>query len=548
MSTTDRDAFDPEGLTGVSRRTFLRYTGTLSVAAALTAGLAACSSGPKSTNAVSTKGAGGSAPNTIEATLAFELSSGFDPMNASSAVATCANQHIFEALVDLDPISRKPYLALAKEQPKESNGGKTWTVTLRDGAKFSDGSPVTAEDVAWSFTRANDPKNAALMALFIPFIDRVEAKDKTTAVFHLKTPFSLFPERIAVIKIVPKALTKDAAASKKFDNSPVGSGPFKLDSVSKESGLTLSANSNYNGPRPAKVDKMTWGTTTEASTRIANLTSGRVQAIEAVPYLNVSQLEGKQFQVDKKQAFNLLFLMFNCSAKPFDDKRVRQALFYALDTEKIIKTALQGYATPATSYLDEGNAGYQRASTVYTYNPDKAKALLKQAGVRDLTFELVTTDTSFIKDSAPLIVESWKNIGVTAKLNTVPSAAVYGDLVPKDSFRALAASGDPTVFGPDVDLLLRWFYYGAAWPKDRYRWDPADRAKAADWIDQAARETDPDKQKQIWKQVLDFVAEEVPLYPVYHTKTITGSDPKQLSGFQGAATTGLYFLKTDRTA
>lgn len=226
---------------------------------------------------------------------------------------------------------------------------------------------------------------------------------------------------------MPKALTADEAASEAFDTAPVGSGPYKLDSASAESGLKLSKNESYNGPLPAKAETMTWNTNTDAAARIADLEGGRVQAIEAVPYLNVDSLKGS-YEVEAKQAFNQAFLMFNNSAAPFDDKRVRQALHYAIDKDKVIQTALSGYGTPASSYLDEGNPDYQEASTVYDYDAAKAEQLLADAGVKDLSFELVTTDASFIKDIAPLVIEAWKAIGVKATLNTVPSAAVYGEL------------------------------------------------------------------------------------------------------------------------
>ncbi|ROO85709.1 peptide/nickel transport system substrate-binding protein [Actinocorallia herbida] len=532
-----RDTFADTPTAGFDRRSFLRIVGALGAATAITAGLSACGSDADG---------GGAAGGTreIEATLAFTLSGGFDPMNASSAVATAVNQHIFEALIDLDPVTREPYLALAAAQPKASADGLTWTVALREGAVFSDGSPVTAEDVAWSFTRALDPANKALMAGFISFIDRVKAKDAKTVEFELKAPFSLFAQRIAVIKIVPKAKTGDAAAAKAFDTAPIGSGPFTLTSADATSGVVMAANPAYKGSRPAKADKITLHTSPDNTARLNDLRSGQAQAIEAVPYLDAGTL-GDEFKVDEKQAFNQLFLMFNCSAAPFDDKRVRQALHYAIDTDKVIATALQGYGVAATSYLDESNPGYQKAATSYGHDPEKAKALLAEAGVPNLSFELVTTDTGFVKDSAPVIIDAWKQIGVTATLNTNPSSAVYGTLVPSDDFRVLAASGDPSVFGPDADLLLRWFYYGETWPVARARWTDAGAKKCADLLDEAAESTDQ-KQKDTWKKALDVIAEEVPLYPVFHTKVITASDPDGLTGFQGASTTGLYFLDVAR--
>ena len=296
---------------------------------------------------------------------------------------------------------------------------------------------------------------------------------------------------------------------------------------------------------------MIWHTTTEAATRVADLESGRSQAIEAVPYINVKQVQSKK-KVEAKQAFNHLFLMFNCSAKPFNDKRVRQALHYALDKKSIIQTALQGYGSAADSYLDPANPAYQKASTVYGFDQAKAKALLKEAGAEGLKFELVTTDAAFVKDIAPLLVDAWKKIGVTATLNTAPSSTVYAPapegLVSKDTFQVLAASGDPTVFGVDADLLLRWFYFGETWPQKRYRWDKASQDKVAGLLDQATTQTDEAKQKAIWKQVIDFVADEVPIYPVIHTKVVTGWDDAKLTGFAPTSTTGLYFLNAARKA
>lgn len=536
---------DPAGLRGSSRRQFLKYTGVLAAAAGIATSVSAC--GPSSGTSGAGGGTAGGGSSTIDATLAFQLSGTLDPKDHSSAVATAANQHVFEGLIDLDPATHEPYLALAKAQPKASADGLKWTVELRDGATFSDGSAVTGEDVAWSFTRALDP--ATLMSQFITFIKSVKATGTSAAEFTLKEPFPLFPTRISVIKIVPKAKTTTAAQAKKFGDAPIGSGPWTLDSADPNSGLTFSANPKYNGAHKAKATKMVWHTTTQDATRIADLQSGRSQAIEAVPYVNVKQLS-KTKKVAEKQAFNQIFLMFNCSAKPFDDKRVRQALHYAVDTEAIIKTAFQGHATAAQSYLDEGNADFQKASTIYHHDPAKAKKLLAAAGATNLKVELVTTDAGAVAATAPLIIDAWKQVGVQATLNTAPSSSVYAPapdgLVTKSNFRVLLASGDPTVYGVDVDLLLRWFYYGDTWPKDRFRWQPASTEKVANWLDLAAKETDKAKQKALWMKAIDFIADEAPLYPVVHTKMVTGWDDKKLSDFKPVSMTGLYFLDAKR--
>jgi peptide/nickel transport system substrate-binding protein len=538
--------------TDVSRRGFLKYTSTLGVAAAITAGLAACGSGGGSATGTGGKsatralGTAAHPDGTITGTLAYLLSGGFDPMDASSAVALAVNEHVFEGLLNLDPSTRVPYLALAKSLPTASSDGLTWTATLREGATFSDGTPVTGEDVAWSFNRIIDPANDAIIAGYLFFLESATATGDSTVEFKLNSPFPLFPTRSAVVKIVPKALTSTAAEVTTFNTSPVGSGPFKVDSASATTGVVMSNSTHYNGPRPALVTSVILNTTADDNARLDSLEGGQAQAIEAVPYLDVTTL-GAQYEVAKKQSLNQLFLMFNCAVAPFSDKRVRQALFYAIDTQTVINTALNGYGTPATSFLDEANDYYQRAATVYDYDPAKAKSLLAAAGATDLSFELVTTQTSFIEDSAPVIIDCWKQIGVNATLNSSPTAAVYGTYVPSSSFRVLAASGDPSVYGSDADLLLRWFYYGQIWPVDRARWTDAAAKETSRLLNQAA-ELSGTAQRALWKQVLDIVADEVPLYPVYHIKEITSWNPTELTNFRATPSTGLYVLGVGRAA
>lgn len=113
------------------------------------------------------------AGSTIEAGIAYPISTGFDPLTSSGASSMAANLHIFEGLVDLHPATRKPYLALAAAEPEKIDD-VTYRITLRDGAKFHNGNPVTTEDVVYSFERVLDPAKASLFAQFIPFIDTVK--------------------------------------------------------------------------------------------------------------------------------------------------------------------------------------------------------------------------------------------------------------------------------------------------------------------------------------------------------------------------------------
>lgn len=530
-------------VTPASRRTFLKAAGVLGAATAFTATLAACGSSTDSAKDTTNTGEVNK-DLSIEAGISYSLSTGFDPMSSSGATPMAANLHIFEGLVELHPATREPYNALAAEDPKKVDD-KTYQVTIREGAKFHDGSPVTTEDVAYSFERVLDPANQALFAQFIFFIDSVKAVDDKTVEFKLNTAFAGFGPRISVVKVVPKAVA--SADQKAFDAKPIGTGPYKFVSAAKDDKIVFARNDDYNGPKPALAKDMTWFLLSDASARVTAMQSGRVQAIEDVPYLDVDALKNK-VDVESVQSFGLLFLMFNLSKAPFDKKEVRQALHYALNKEAIIKTALLGNAAAATSYFQEGSPNYQKASTVYGYDVDKAKSLLSEAGVTGLKLTLTSTDTAWVKDVIPLIKKDWDAIGVATTLEPSASAAVYApDKVSGLKYDVLAAPGDPSVFGNDADILLSWFYRGDTWAKNRFAWsDSAEYKEVQTKLDAALAAPEADA-KKLYSEIINIVAEEAPLYPIFHRKLPTAWDSKKLKGFQPLPTTGISFVGVGRT-
>ncbi|BCW34753.1 ABC transporter substrate-binding protein [Arthrobacter sp. StoSoilA2] len=526
-----------------SRRNFLKLSGAVGAAAAFTATLSACGGAASTTTGNAANTAAVNKDLMIEAGISYALSTGFDPLSSSGATPMAANLHIFEGLIELHPATRQPYNALAASDPKKIND-TTYQVTIRDGAKFHDGSPVTTEDVAFSFTRVMDPANKSLFSQFIPFIQDVKPLDAKTVEFTLKYAFPGFGPRISVVKVVPKALASDLKA---FDAKPIGSGPYKLVSAVKDDKIVFEAFADYNGPKPALAKGMTWLLLSDAAARVTAVQSGRVQAIEDVPYLDVDGLKSK-VKVESVQSFGLLFLMFNCAKAPFDNKLVRQALHYGMDKEAIIKKALFGNAKAASSYFQEGHPDYVKARNVYGFDTKKAEDLLKQAGVGSLEFELLTTDTAWVKDVAPLILESWNKIpGVKVTVKSLQSGALYSDRVGKGDYTVVAAPGDPSVFGNDADLLLSWFYSGATWMEKRAFWTTPERTKLQELMNKGSQASG-DNAKKIVAEIVDMVSDEVPLYPVLHRQLPSAWDEKKLKGFQPLPTTGLSFIDVGRTA
>ncbi len=292
---------------------------------------------------------------------------------------------------------------------------------------------------------------------------------------------------------------------------------------------------------PALAKGMTWLLLSDAAARVTAMQSGRVQAIEDVPYLDVDGLKSKA-TVESVQSFGMLFLMFNCTKAPFDNKLVRQALHYGLDKDSIIKKALFGNAKAASSYFQEGHPDYVKAKNVYGYDAQKAEDLLKQAGVSSLEFELLTTDTAWVKDVAPLMLESWNKIpGVKVTLKNLQSGALYTDRVGKADFTRGCRPGRSVRLRqrrrPAAELVLRRRHLDEG-PRLLGR-DAGARATRGPHGQRPASPPAGRCQEDLTGEIVDLVSEEVPLYPIFHRQLPSAWDAKKLSGFKPLPTTGV---------
>ncbi|MEW2806888.1 ABC transporter substrate-binding protein [Streptomyces massasporeus] len=525
------------------RRSFLKYTGVLGAAAAVSASLSACSSGPESTNDTGT----GSGPDrTLTAVIGYGNDGSWDPTQTASAFCMAANNHIYEGLLDTDPISREPYAALATEVPKDPDG-TSWTFTLRAGATFHDGKPVTADDVVFVFRRILDPNTQTLAkGFFASWLKEVRKIDARNVELVLKFPFPDGLSRLTLAKIMPKhVFSRPGAWDDAIKGKAVGSGPYRQTAHHPKSNTTFEAFDGYNGPRKPAFRKMNWLTIVDAAPRVAKISgsSAGAQIADNIPYANIGQLESGGMTVAGGAGMNNLFLMFNTRHKPFDDVRVRQALHYAIDTEKMVEVALKGHGKPSSSFLDEANPSYRRVKTVYDHDPDKAKALLKEAGVEGLSIEILAVNVSWIVDCLPTVKASWDAIGVKTTLSPQETTAVFTRMDQKQDYQVVAAASNPNQFGLDADLIMHYNYGPENLWMQYTRWaaDPVAKQLFKD-MDRATREPDPAKKKAIVQDYIDVVAEQAVLYPVVHNELMTAWNPARLSGIRAQPYPGINLL------
>lgn len=480
---------------------------------------------------------------TLTAAVAYEGSDP-NPIGTSSGVFLAAGWHVFEGLYELNMHTYRAECGLAADAPVQIDDLE-YEVTLREDTVFSDGSPLTSADVVNAFERNGE---SDLYGAFLSFITTVSAPDERTVRFKLNAPMgSVLQERLALVRVFPATLTDEELASK-----PVGSGPWCYETINAADGgrISFTANHRYTGPWPATCERMEWSVLLDDTRRTDELIDKDVMVMEAAPVVRAEELADAGVTVEWVPGFNLPFLMFNCEKPPFDDVRVRQALLYAIDIDSLIGTYMAGHARAATSLLPDYFRHYHRAATVYSYDPEKARKLLAEAGVDELALALRAND-NWVSTLAPAIAEDWKAVGVTAEVVLLDTTALFADLSTEPEpgtllpFDVVLSPGDPSCFGNDADLIISWWYGDNAWTRARSRWATTPAfAEVAELLAEARSKTSEDEQQPLWNQCFDIIAAEVPLYPLFHRETATAWWTAQLDDYDPISATGLNFLGT----
>ena len=537
----------------LTRRAFVAGTAALAAGGALT--LAGCSveqpiepgpapADPADDNAPTEPVAAQSGvARTLTAAMAYEGSDP-NPIGTSSGVFLATGWHVFEGLYELNMHTYRAECGLAADAPVQIDDLE-YEVTLREDTVFSDGSPLTSADVVNAFERNGE---SDLYGAFLSFITAVSAPDERTVRFKLNAPMgSVLQERLALVRVFPAALTDEQLATK-----PIGSGPWCYETINAADGgrISFTANHRYTGPWPATCERMEWSVLLDDTRRTDELIDKDVMAMEAAPVVRAEELADAGATVEWVPGFNLPFLMFNCEKPPFDDARVRQALLYAIDVDSLIGTYMAGHARAATSLLPDYFRHYHRAATVYSYDPEKARKLLAEAGVDELALTLRAND-NWVSTLAPAIAEDWKAVGVTAEVVLLDTTALFADLSTEPEpgtllpFDVVLSPGDPSCFGNDADLIISWWYGDNVWTRARSRWATTPAfAEMAQLLAEARSKTSEDEQQPLWNQCFDIIAAEVPLYPLFHRETATAWWTAQLDDYDPISATGLNFLGT----
>ncbi len=364
-------------------------------------------------------------------------------LGTDGATIDASGQAMFNGLTTFERGTTNVIPALA-EKWDVSEDGKTYVFHLRKGVKFhsnKDFKPTrdfNADDVVFSFNRQLDPNHpyhkvsGGSYEYFIGMdmqniIDKVEKVDDYTVKISLKVPNAPFLANLAMdFASIYSAQYADAMAKaktpEKLDSAPIGTGPFEFVSYQKDSAVRYKAFENY-WQGKAKIDRLVFSITPDASVRYAKLQKGECHA---APYPNpadIAKLKAdSNITLLTKPGLNVGYLNFNVQKAPFDNVKVRQALNYAVNKDAIIESVYQGAGQVAKNPIPPTMWSYNDEVKDYAYDPEKAKALLKEAGFEN-GFE---TDLWAMPVSRPynpnarrmaeLVQADWEKVGVKAKI------------------------------------------------------------------------------------------------------------------------------------
>ncbi len=373
-----------------------------------------------------------------------------NPVIATDGQSYIAEWPIFDSLVELDDkLNVKPLLAEAWEVSRD---GLTYTFKLKKGVRWHDGKPFTARDVAFTFYSVLDPKVTTphrayfdALAGFPELTNKehpkrpeelaqkpIEVLDDHTVRFRLRYPSGAF---LAVLVnpragIVPEHLLKGQDLNTaEFNRKPVGTGPFKFVEWRRGDRIVLEANEQYHAGRPA-LNRLIYRVIPDAVVLLQELRAGGVDFVDRPPLQEVARLkQAPGLQVLATDNTSYTYFGWRQDLAPFDDVRVRRALYHAIDVPTIVREVLQGYAVVSTGQFAPSSWAFDPAVKPYAYDPNRAKALLAEGGWKPGPDGVLVKDgkrfafsirhdqaNQSVKDAAVIIQEYLKKVGVEARL------------------------------------------------------------------------------------------------------------------------------------
>ncbi|MGA8430805.1 MAG: ABC transporter substrate-binding protein [Candidatus Sulfotelmatobacter sp.] len=395
----------------------------------------------------------------------------------------------------------------------------TYVFHLRRGVKFHDGRPLSSRDVKWTFDSLMQGKVRSTKAAVYRFVDRIEAPDEDTVIFHMKEPSATLLWNLSdgAIGIVPYGSGGEVTLH------PIGSGPFKFVSAETDKEVILERNDNYWGGSP-KLERVRFAVVPDETTRALELRKGSADiAISSLTPDTVRALErDSHLQVEQAAGTVLAYLGFNLRDPILKDVRVRQAIAYALDRQPMIEYLWRGAALPARSILPPQSWAFNSDVATYPHNIEKARQILDTAGYRETNGErfhltMKTGTDANGRLTIAVMQQQLRSVGIVLDIRSAEFATFFSD-VTHGSFqlycclRWIGGNEDPDIF--------EYAFHSVKFPPNGANRGFFSNPRVDTLIDEARREVDEDKRKSLYAEVQSILAEQLPYIDLWYLDNV----------------------------
>lgn len=407
---------------------------------------------------------------------------------AAAAIDEVVYANVFEGLTRFaSDGSVVPALAKSWEI---SDDGLTYTFKMQSGVSFHDGSTFNAEDVKFSLDRSRAESSTNAQKQLFDSIDSIEVPDLDTVVMTLSAPNGALLFNLAwgdAIVMSPDTFDKAKTA-------PVGTGPFKFSRWVQGDRIELEKNPDYWGT-PARLDKVTFKFISEPTAAFAALMAGDVDAFPVYPAPeNLAQFEADpRFSVVVGSTEGETILSTNNKQAPFDNRLVRQALAHAINRQEIIDGAMFGYGTPIGTHFAPHHPAYRDFTVNSSYDVDKAKELLKEAGFENgFKTTLKLPPPSYARRGGEIIAAQLRQVGIEAEISNLEWAQWLEQVFRgKDFGLTIVSHTEPM----DIGIYAKPDYY--------FQYDNPDFQKL---IQNLELQTDEQKRTELLQQAQEIIA------------------------------------------
>ncbi|MDN5925872.1 MAG: ABC transporter substrate-binding protein [Hyphomicrobiales bacterium] len=452
--------------------------------------------------------------------------SNLNPLQRTDNAAGIIMRNVFDALVRPDYAAQRVVPELAVEWSRPD--ALTWRIKLREGVKWHKGyGEMTAEDVVYSWMTCLQDKCFQTGTALFP-LESIKADGKYVVEAKMKQPFGAFPGVTMGYggNIICKAAHQEMGNA--YNLTPIGTGAFQVEQASSNE-IIVARNSDYWNPNQPQLDRIVFRAIPDSQVRLQSLERGELDFISQPDTKDVEEIKSNDDLVytstpgwvwDYQQ-----FCLKGNDGMAFQDKRVRQAISYAIDREAIVKEIYNGEALPTDYTIPPGFMGYKKGPLRYPKNGDlaKAKELMAAAGVSGYEVEVICSDKDWLRRELELVAAMVSQIGITYKIRNLDIGSFNNLWLNKNFQQHLE---DITIVAPDTDATCWWFYHSQGNVTAGY-----DNPEMDKLLDEARASSDTDERIGLYDQVTSVALEDQPLV-IHCNPNLIRAYRKGLQGFE----------------